>query len=299
MYEKQIRYVMTVANEGSFSRAADMLHIAQPSLSQYIKKIETQLGVELFDRSSGIVRLTDAGRVYIESGRQILDLERQMASRLDDLSMSRSGTVRVGISAHRNVCLMPPVVKAFRQEYPGVTVILDERERSALMDAVEHGEFDLCVTTLPVDTKLYEVEPLFREALMLAVPKDSAICRQLEASVTDGKVDITLMNGCDFAMLNETHLMQRQLEMLIDRYGLRLNRTVECTSLEALNAMVGAGMGAAVVPACIRNCGAEGVAYFGILQEVPKRDIVVIYRKNQYLSGIVQAFKECMKRILK
>ena len=298
MYEKQIRYVMTVAREGSFSRAADILDIAQPSLSQYIKKIEAQLGIELFDRSGGYVRLTDAGEVFVEAGRQILDLERQMASRFHDISMSRYGTVRVGISAHRSVCLMPPVVKAFRKDYPGVTVILDEKGRGALMDAVEHGEFDLCVTTLPVDQKLYEVEPLFREELMLAVPRDSEIFEKLNDSAEDGKIDITLMDGCDFVMLNEDHLMQHQLENLIDEYHLKLNKTVECTSLEALNAMVGAGMGAAIVPACIRNYGPERVAYFGIKQETAKRDIVVIYRKNQYLSGVAGAFKECLKKTL-
>ena len=78
MNMKQLKYVLVLAHEGSFSLAADTLGISQPSISQYIKKIEKEQGVELFDRTSGDVRITDAGRIYIEDGRKILDLEKQM-----------------------------------------------------------------------------------------------------------------------------------------------------------------------------------------------------------------------------
>ena len=75
MNTKQLKYGLVLARDGSFSRAANTLNITQPSLSQYIRKIEKELGTELFDRANGDVRLTDAGRVYLEAGRQILDLE--------------------------------------------------------------------------------------------------------------------------------------------------------------------------------------------------------------------------------
>lgn len=299
MYDKQIRYVMAVAREGSFSRAADILDIAQPSLSQYIKKIEKQLGVELFDRSGSNVRLTDAGQVYLDSGRQILEIERQMESRFQDISLSRYGTIRIGIAAHRSVCLMPRIVKAFREEYPNVMVILDERPRGELMDAAEYGEFDLCVTTLPVDEKLYEIEALFQEELLLAVPKASALYDKLKTREAEGKIDFTLVNGSDFAMLNEDHLMQHQLELLMAQYGLHLNKTVECTSLEALLAMVNAGVGAAIIPACLCNFISENIAYFRLQQETAKRDIVVIHKKDRILSKAAAAFKDYMKRMLR
>ena len=83
---KQFRYVLTLADEGSFSRAAETLNIKQPSLSQYIKKIEKEVGMELFDRSGGDVRLTDAGRAYIDIGRKMLDLEHQLEGRFSDLA---------------------------------------------------------------------------------------------------------------------------------------------------------------------------------------------------------------------
>lgn len=298
MYEKQLRYVMTLAEAGSFSKAADLLDIAQPSLSQYVKKVERQLGIELFDRSGNIVRLTDGGRVYIEASRKILELERQMESQFQDITANRCGTIRVGIAAHRSVCLMPPIVRAFRKEFPGFVVTLDERPRGQLMDAAEHGEFDLCVTTLPVDDKVFIVEPLFHEEMLLAVPTESDICIKVEDASVNGKVDVKLLDGVDFAMLNEDHLMQHKLEELISTHGLHLNKTVECTSLETLMSMVSSGLGAALVPACMRNFSSENVTFFSVHQTIPLRDIVVIYRKGQYLTKAVKEFKSLMQRML-
>ncbi len=86
MNTKQLKYVLTLVREGTFSRAAEVLNITQPSLSQYIKKIEKEIGLELFDRANGDIRLTDAGRVYVEAGRKILDLEHQMENSFTDLA---------------------------------------------------------------------------------------------------------------------------------------------------------------------------------------------------------------------
>lgn len=299
MNSRQLKYVLALANEGTFLRAASALGISQPSLSQYIKKIETQLGIELFDRSNGSVRLTDAGRVYIESGRKILEAEREMESRFQDILMSRYGSVRVGISAHRSVRLMPPVVKAFREKYPGVIASLIEKARGSLMEAAEHGDFDICVTTLPVDENIYNVEPLFHEELLLAVPRDSAICRKLSAVEVNGTIDIAQIDGCDFAMLNEDHLMQHQLVSLMNKHRLQLNKTVECTSLETLLAMVRAGVGAAVIPACLSNFSDDNIVCYHFMQETAKRDIVAIYRKDHFLSKAAIDFIGCMKDMLK
>ncbi len=150
MNTKQLRYVLTLAHEGSFSRAAEALNISQPSLSQYIKKIEAETGALLFDRTGGDVRVTDAGRVYLETGRRILDLEQQMERKLEDLSEYRAGSVVVGVSPHRCVHLMPEIVRRFRAAWPGMCMVIEERAGGRLLEDAEHGAFDLCVATLPV-----------------------------------------------------------------------------------------------------------------------------------------------------
>ena len=100
MNTKQLQYVLTLYQEGSFSRAADTLNITQPSLSQYIKKIEREIGLELFDRTNGDVRITDAGRVYIEAGKKILDIEHQMENSFTDLASYKTGSLIIGAAPY-------------------------------------------------------------------------------------------------------------------------------------------------------------------------------------------------------
>lgn len=294
MNAKQFKYVLTLADEHTFSAAAEKLNITQPSLSQYIKKIEKQVGMELFDRSGGDVRLTDAGRAYIDIGRKVLDLEHQLEEQLTDLSAYKSGTITIGISAHRSVALMPPVVKAFKALYPGITLQIVEKKRHELIEAAEHGEFDLVVTTLPVDETLFNSELLFVEENVIAalspLPGQDVHGRKFPA------IDASALNNLSFVMLNEDHLMQRELEELIRIHNLKLHKEVACTSLEALVEMVKEGLGAAFIPACLAKD--PSLHYYSIKETVPKREIVLMYRKEQYLSKAVLNLKELMHTLL-
>ena len=290
---KQFKYVLTLADEHSFSNAAEVLNVTQPSLSQYIKKIEREIGAELFYRTNGDVRLTDAGRAYIEIGRKMLDLEHQLEEKLSDIASYKSGTVTVGISAHRSVALMPSVVKEFKKLYPGITLQIVEKKRHELIEAAGHGEFDLVITTLPVDKTIFDTELLFLEENVIAafspLPGQSVEGRKFPV------INAALLNNLPFEMLNEDHLMQRELEELIRTQKLKLRKEVECTSLEALVEMVREGIGYAFIPACL----AKGDLYFYSINEtVPKREIVVMYRKEQYLSKVVSDLKKVMHEVL-
>lgn len=290
MNTRQLQYVLTLAREGSFSRAAETLGISQPSLSQYIRNIEKEIGTELFVRASGTVRLTEAGQAYTEAGQDILSAERQLQNRLSALTEYRSGKIVLGISAHRSVCLMPPIVREFRTLYPGIRIVLDERPRSVLLDAAEHGEFDLCLTTLPVDEHLFCCSGVLKEEILLALPADSPWNERLSAgNDTAGRfptADIRKLNGCDFVFLNKDHPVQRILERVCEEQGLCLRESVECTSLESLIAMVSVGMGAALVPSCLRHfCrDADSVRFYSLADAIPYRDIVLLHRKDQELS---------------
>ena len=164
---KQFKYVLVLSQAGSFSRAAEELGISQPSLSQYVKKIENEIGMPLLDRAGGNVRLTDAGRAYIDAGRRILDVERQMQGTLTDIKNNKSGTLTVGASPFRTVGFMPEVIKRFKNDYPGIRVVICEADTSALMEGLEQGEFDLCITMLPVDEHIFSYKKIFDEEMVL------------------------------------------------------------------------------------------------------------------------------------
>lgn len=303
MNMKQFRYVLVLADTGSFSRAADELNISQPSLSQYVKKIETQLGVELFERANGNVRLTDAGKVYIDAGKKILDLENQMQQKFIDLAEHKTGTITVGTTPFRSVTLMPEVLAKFKELYPGIHVIVDERGTSDLKEAGEKGEFDLEVLTLPIDEKKFDYELIMEEEIVLAVPKawgeNGTLEKQIQ--IQDGRrypvVDFKLMNNREFVMLTETQIMQKTLDDLCEECNIQVGVAAVVKSLEAQIEMVRKGVGIALVPTGVCREDDDKVCYYSLKQELPKRKVVAVYRKNQYISTPVKDLISAMKSL--
>lgn len=295
MNMKQLRYVLVLAHEGSFSKAADTLGITQPSLSQYIKKIEKEQGVELFDRTGGDVRVTDAGRVYMEAGRKILDLEQQMEKKFEDLSQFKAGSIVVGVSPFRCIHLMPEIVKRFQKLYPGMHLVIEERAGASLLEDAEHGQFDLCIANLPVDEKVFSYQLMMEEEVLLAVNKESPLYSKLKQSAIEMEgrtypaVDFRQLAGEQFATLAEAQPMQKSLYTLCTDAGVQVNTAVECRTIETQFAMVRAGIGAALVPSGVAHfSNADQVSFFSFLQSVPYRDMAVVYRKEQYLSKAVK-----------
>lgn len=299
MNMKQLRYVLALANEGSFSRAAESLGISQPSLSQFIKKLEAQLGVELFDRSNGDVRLTDAGRAYVEIGLQMLDLEHQMEVRLADIAGQKTGTLIIGAAPYRAAGMMPLIAKRFHQRYPGITLIVREGTTAELAEGLERGEYDLCLTLRPEDGDLFRMEKVLEEELVLAAPREFPA---LKSEAAEGRkypaVDVEQLNGLPFVMLTDVQFMQKQLEKMAKRGRLVLRPAAVVKSLGAQIAMVKAGVGVALMPSGIeRFCAKDEVVFYSFKQALPKREVVVTWRKDRALSQAAQALKDTILSI--
>lgn len=304
MNMRQLRYVLVLAHEGSFSKAAETLNISQPSLSQYIKKIEKEWGLNLFDRTGGDVRITDAGRAYISVGRKILDLEQQLEREFEDLSNFRSGSIVVGVSPHRCVHLLPEIVRRFQKKYPGMHLVIEERAGSSLLDGAEHGEFDLCIANLPVDSRLFTYHMMMKEELLLAVNTRTELYKKLVQTAESAQerkypaVDVRDLEGEAFVALSAQQPTQRRLDEICTLAGFQVKCAVECRTIETQFAMVRAGIGAALVPSGISEFStADRVAFFSFIQEVPYRDMAVIYRRGQYLSQAVKDLIDIMTHL--
>ena len=170
MNTKQLKYVLVLAKEGSFSRAAESLNISQPSLSQYIKKIEKNIGLELFDRTNGEVRLTDAGHAYLDAGRKIIDLEHQLEVTFSDLATNKTGSLIIGTTPYRAVSIMPEIARYFQERYPGMHLVVREATTAELLEGMLHGGYDLCLTLLPTDECIFQWEKVVEEEAIIAVP---------------------------------------------------------------------------------------------------------------------------------
>lgn len=293
MNAKQFKYVLVLANEGSFSKAADVLNISQPSLSQYIKKVENEVGIELFDRTNGDVRITDAGKVYIDTARQILDLEHQMQNTFTDIAANKIGSLVIGAAPYRAASMLPVVAAAFREKYPGIQLIVREGTTAELAEGMEHGEYDMALTLFPVDEKLFDCQIVTEEELILAIPGNHAPFFATEVfGHKHPVIDPEMINDLSFVMLTGTQFMQKQLDNLLSRHQLNVHTAVVVKSLEAQIEMVKAGVGAALVPSGIeRFCKPGEVRFYSFAEVLSKREVAVIWRKDRKLSKVAEELK--------
>lgn len=299
MNAKQFKYVLVLAQEGSFSKAADTLNISQPSLSQYIKKIEKEVGLALFDRTNGDVRMTDAGKVYIETARQILDLEHQMENAFSDLSSYKSGSLVIGAAPYRAASMMPLIAATFQRLHPGMHLVVREGTTAELTEGMAHGAYDLALTLLPVDDRLYNYEKVVQEELILAVPE--AFPSFPAVKLPDCKhpaVEARAVNGQGFVMLTDTQFMQRQLDNLLSSHKLAVRTAAVVKSLEAQIEMVKAGVGMALMPSGIeRFCKPGEVKFYSFAEPLPKREVVIMWRKDRKLSKAAEELKAVIRGI--
>lgn len=299
MNTKQFQYVLVLAREGSFSKAAETLNITQPSLSQYIKRLETEIGLDLFDRTNGDVRITDAGRVYIEAGRRILDIEHQMESAFSDLAEHKAGSLIIGAAPYRAASMMPVISSTFQKLHPGMHLIVREGTTVELVEGMEHGEYDLALTLLPIDERMFNRERVVEEELILAVPASYPL---LSATAKPDRkykaVDAAVLNGQSLVMLTDTQYMQKQLQDILIEKKIKINTAAVVKSLEAQIEFVKAGVGMALVPSGIeRFCNDGSVTFYSFTDQLPKREVVVMWRKDQKLSKVAEELKNVIQSI--
>lgn len=170
---KGMEYVYEVYKEKSFSRAAHNLYISQPALSATIKKIEAKVGAPLFDRSTNPIQLTDCGREYVKCMLKIMDLQAEFENYLSDMDELKTGSISIGGTNLYSSFVLPPIITAFTQKYPGVQVHLVEADTSLLEQKLAGGVLDLVIDNYAFSSNLYTCYPFSTEHLILAVPQKS------------------------------------------------------------------------------------------------------------------------------
>lgn len=166
---KELEYVVTIADAGSISRAAERLFMAQSSLSQFLSKYEAELGARLFYRRGGGVSPTPAGAVFLPKARDMLRQYQQVKAELKEADFARGGVIQFGISSFRGAALIPPVLKRFRAEYPLVDVIIHEHNSNILTRKTAAGELDLALVALPPGEKPPFSETVLKDEVVLVV----------------------------------------------------------------------------------------------------------------------------------
>ncbi len=285
----QLEYFVAVAQEGSFTRAARRCLVTQPTLSQQIQKLERELGQPLFQRLGRRVELTEAGRVLYEKAQHILQLAQQAQHEVEEVSGQGMGRVIVGAIPTMAPYLLPELVQRFQQEYPQAELAIEEDLTDHLLTRCAQGELDLAIMALPVKHDQLNMEPLWSEPLLLAVPKDHPLA-------TKSKVTVRDLAKEPFILLDEMHCLGEQIVEFCNRQA--YTPLVCCRSAQLLTVqqMVALGHGVSLVPQMAAQAQDDPrVVYRRLSGSSPRRTLVVLWHKHRFLSGAAKAWLEMLR----
>ncbi|RYD05060.1 hypothetical protein N752_11430 [Desulforamulus aquiferis] len=177
MSQKELNYILKVLEEGSFSKAAEKLYISQPSLSEYIKRTEKRIGTPLLNRQANTVSLTEAGKIFVESERNIVRQRENTQRQINDLIHLDCGQVTIGVSVFRCKQFLTRIISIFKEKYPKVDVLIEEDVTENLVYYAEQSITDFSIVLLPTNIKSLNSVWLFDEKIVVAVAKTTTLSK--------------------------------------------------------------------------------------------------------------------------
>ena len=274
---KQLRYFLAVAEEKSFSRAAERLHISQPPLSQQIMKLESELGVRLFARTTRSFELTVAGKALMGEASDLLGKMRMTIDTIRQIDRGEVGRLRVGIVGSAMWGPIPTLLEEFQTKYPRVTWTLHEMGPTLQYDALRAKQIDVGFWREP---KLDEddlkgdnlrQELCFRENVCVAINEHHPLAKQDAIELMDIAEEPMLTLALDKSAF------PRYLIQCCVKAGFQPTIFQEATEPQTLLAMVGAGLGVALLPETTSRIGWPGVVFVPIRSNPPSANLYITY----------------------
>lgn len=301
MQLRNIEYVLSIAQTGSFSKAAKLLYISQPALSQAIMRFEDELGVKLFIRHNNKTSLTRAGELFVEDAQKIMMLSTQIRKRIEDIHNVRDGRIVIGISQYNGQIYFSKVLLEFKRQYPNIKLDIVEDYSNNLERELLKGNLDFSMCTLPVNSNELIYEKLFDEKILLAVPIDHPFNKTVNKTEPNsfGTAKLSWFKDDKFILMKEGHRFRTIQNNLFRQADFEPKVVFQSRSSETIQSFVTGGMGIGFISELLqRNTSPEWQSVYYHLEDVDaKREHVVVYSKNGYLSDASKAFISLAKQI--
>lgn len=252
-----LKSFLIVAELGSFSRAAEQLHLAQPAVSQQIKRLERDLGAELLKRSTRRVELTPVGAALVPRAQSILADVQRARTEVSLMQAGSAGKVAVGFVGTATYDLLPEVSRSAREHLPAVELeLFGEQLTPVLLDALRSRRLDIAVMRDPMPDPMLDLRPLRSEGLVAAMPVDHPCAQGDSVALGDLRDSTLITHPSGHQSVTYDAVMQA-----CRRAGFLPDETVEVRETATMVAFVAAGIGVALVPGPVRSLPVEGVAY--------------------------------------
>ncbi|MEU6121607.1 LysR substrate-binding domain-containing protein [Streptomyces sp. NPDC047123] len=274
MQFQQLHYFVAVAETRHFTRAAEEVHVSQPSLSQQIRALEKELGAELFSRARGNITLTDAGEALLPLARRILADADTARIEVQELAQLRRGRIRLGATPSVCTGLLPEVLRAFHDRHPGIQLLVEEGGSHDLVRELARGALDLALVVLPLPSPspaLTTVELLREDLVVVSSPDARGLGRSVRIADLQGERLVMFRHGYD---LRELTVSACRAE------GFEPEFAVEGGEMDAVLGFVRAGLGVAVVPRMVAERSGAGLRMTPLARPSLHRTIALAHRSD-------------------
>ena len=284
---RDLKYFLAVAQYNHFGKAAKVNFVSQPALSMQLKKLEEELGVQLFERGNKHVVTTEVAKKLLKHAETIIHLTKEMQEIAKTMQNPFIGDIIIGAFPTIAPYLLPRIIPHVVAEYPKLKMYLVEEKTDILILKLLHGEIDGCFLALPVENNDLETVMLFQDDFFLAVPANHPLAIKNRVQKEDLQEEKLLL-------LEDGHCLRNQALEICSHMGVKENLAFQATSMETLIQMVAAEVGLTLVPhiAIQKN---KNITYIPFSNPVPARKIGLVWRKTSTREACFKKIADIVK----
>ncbi|NEQ49686.1 MAG: LysR family transcriptional regulator [Leptolyngbya sp. SIO3F4] len=290
---RHLRYFLAVAEELHFGRAAKRLQMAQPPLSQQIKQLERELGVQLFARTRRKVSLTVAGEVLQQESQQIFQQLEQTVTRTQQAARGEVGRLAIAFVSSAMYSLLPDYLKQFREQYPQIDIILHELSSREQIQGLLENRLDIGLMRPPVEHDALQAKSVLQESLVAALPLDHRLASQEHISVRALQDELFIL----FPRPMATRLYDQIISFCDQEGGFSPTVVQQAAQMQTILSLVAADIGVTIVPESLRSLQRRGVCFRSFTEPTPQAEVCIVC-KQKPVAPTVEAFLQGMAQVI-
>ncbi len=289
----ELRYIVAVAREKHFGKAADTCFVSQPTLSVSIKKLESELNTQIFERGNSEISLTEVGKKIVEQAQYVLDEAARVRLIADQGKDHLIGPLRLGVIFTVGPYLLPRIVKTIINATPEMPLILFENYTANLLEQLRKGSLDIAILAEPFEQNGLGILPLYDESFVVAVPKNHSLNKIKKVASDDLKSETMLLLGVGHCFRDQVlDVCPESARFASSSVGIQ--KTFEGSSLETIRHMVASGLGITVLPKMSLQSHLDNtnVNFIEFKDPVPSRRVTIVWRKSFSRTKAVEKIYE-------
>ncbi|MDO5047199.1 MAG: LysR family transcriptional regulator [Anaerococcus sp.] len=291
MSEKDLEYIKKILENGSITEASKKIYISQSALSQHIIRLEKKLGVEIFDRETKPIRLTQAGKIYKKSLEDIENLKEETLLKIEDLNNLKIGEISIGSTDYQTYYFLTKVLREFNNKYPGIKVNLIEGKTDQLNRFAIKGICDFSLTYMTDKYDDLESINLYREDLFVGINKKNPLIQKLKYKNENPLlINANMLKGQNIVRMKKGQNLILQYQELDKFTENSLKTVLETDSVFIALKAVKENLGLAILPEFMVKEGHDDIIFLKLREELSSRTTVINYSKHHKLKRIEKIF---------